>query len=64
MSLIIIFLTNFTPNIDDRFGDFWAEDEKVYEDYWEVDFKTLNSLTTNISKYDFIFAHIFLPHTP
>ncbi len=58
------FLSNFTPNIDDRFGDFWAEDEKVYEDYWEVDFKTLNSLTTNISKYDFIFAHIFLPHTP
>ena len=38
--------------------------KQVVEDYWEVDFKTLNNLTMNISKNDFIFAHIFLPHTP
>ena len=58
------FLNNFIPNIDDRFGDFWIEKKQVVEDYWEVDFKTLNNLTMNISKNDFIFAHIFLPHTP
>lgn len=58
------FLSGFTPSIDDRFGDFWSENKQVYEDYWEVDFKTLNNLTMNISKDDFIFAHIFLPHTP
>jgi hypothetical protein len=58
------FLENVTPKIDDRFGDFWTENKTVAEDYWEIDYKTLLEMTTEISKGDFIFAHIFFPHTP
>ena len=58
------FFENVTPKIDDRFGDFWTENKTVAEDYWEIDYKTLLEMTTEISKGDFIFAHIFFPHTP
>ncbi len=58
------FLYSYVPNIDDRYGDFWVDKKQFVEDYWEVDFNSLNDLTINISKNDFIFAHIFLPHTP
>ena len=58
------FINDYIPNIDDRFGDFWINNKQFAEDYWEVDFRILNNLTMNVSKNDFIFAHIIIPHTP
>ena len=58
------FINDYIPNIDDRFGDFWINNKQFAEDYWEVDFRILNNLTMNVSKNDFIFAHITIPHTP
>jgi hypothetical protein len=58
------FINDYIPNIDDRFGDFWINNKQFAEDYWEVDFRILTNLTMNVSKNDFIFAHITIPHTP